>query len=798
MLLSTEPFVSDDDASYVLKVTGLTDLAGNPVKTGGTSFTIPSSGADTTVPIPLAPVASERVYAAQATLSWTEKLQAGAYTVEVAFDTDDNNDLADFAQRALPSSPWVVPEGTSSLTIDLPDAVSYVWRVRADTTTPGLYGVERFEAMNDKVHVYCPEGATCIDDPTRAGNKSRPFRHISTAIAFAQASGLGAVAVAARGGAAAYEDSIVVKSGVSLFGGYDPAFVTRESPTFVTSGSSAPGTIIARSVASTTVVDGFTLSANETCINLIGCSEALTVSHIEIPACQVPIRVSASNSAPGSGPLLSYVNAHQSGTAPFAALVVENAALTLDTSLIAVDIGPGSSRYDAITVSNGSLNGMALEVSIHTSVGGTDLYGIYATDSHLFFDGATIDVSHPDADEQYGISSYNSTVEIRNSTITVGTATGDNTMALHVNNGQGLTIVSSSLTAQAGHRAHAVEAAMGGNTVDISQSTFAATATPPYEAYAVYLASATGTVVDSSMSAGGGVTNTALYLGAGTYAVNHNILSATDGSNALFGVRIGEGSATLDGNRITTGTGGVFDNAGLRFEPYPCDTCAFIARNNVIVAGTSSGSDVFGLRLEIRNGEAVPAPIITNNTIAAGATVSPYRSIALAISGSANRPRIANNILYTTGGTYQVCLLEGPSANPRSLQNNLFFSCPTAFYVGGGTGGAACAFNATFRCYTMESDLDDEASTTGTGAGNLADGNRTVIDYDASGLDDTQHPTVDSPDVLTKQGLNASQPLCGSSGTESCGEVTKDAAKKDRDCPPPGTDCFSRGAYEYP
>jgi hypothetical protein len=73
---------------------------------------------------------------------------------------------------------------------------------------------------------------------------------------------------------------------------------------------------------------------------------------------------------------------------------------------------------------------------------------------------------------------------------------------------------------------------------------------------------------------------------------------------------------------------------------------------------------------------------IANNVLKAEATNHDF-AIGIFIGGAGGR--IANNIVFTTGGTSRYGMYEDGAGNdPITVQNNLVFNCPTAFYYNEG------------------------------------------------------------------------------------------------------------------
>jgi hypothetical protein len=145
----------------------------------------------------------------------------------------------------------------------------YYWRVRADTTTTGDYGEGTFHALEDDIiYVYCPADVEeCLDynkynDPDFVypiGHKSVPFRTIAGGITEAVRLGKREVRIAGRGSGTypAYFETIIIKDGVSLTGGYDPNFNDRDIGTYpVIIQADTSYVAYAGSVTRATIIDG--------------------------------------------------------------------------------------------------------------------------------------------------------------------------------------------------------------------------------------------------------------------------------------------------------------------------------------------------------------------------------------------------------------------------------------------------------------------------------------------------------------------------------------------------------------
>ena len=276
--------------NYTVTTSGISDSVGNAILPGSTAtfvgFGIP---ADTSAPTPVTPASGSRVFSAQATLTWTGRFGAANYQVELARD-------AGFTQP-VSGSPFAVAAPVTSLTVPLANAVTYYWRVHADTTTDVAYPVAFFDAMDDAVYVYCPSTAATCNDSGRVGNKSKPFQTLSHALSDAVGDGIALVRVATRnvlpGDDFAYKEIVTLISGVSITGGYASDFATAPDPvahkTTVSSGTSTY-TLVAVGLTAPVTVDGLHIvgasvgpdQGTTYGLYVASCAENLTVQHCTI------------------------------------------------------------------------------------------------------------------------------------------------------------------------------------------------------------------------------------------------------------------------------------------------------------------------------------------------------------------------------------------------------------------------------------------------------------------------------------------------------------------------------------
>lgn len=234
------------------------------------------SGINKSPPEPLYPIQGNTTTALKTEFAWSARAGFATYRVDIST-------ASDFSQP-ISGSPFIA-QG-ASLTVTLPDAVTYWWRV-STSLMQGQPIAATFEAIDDSLYVYCKESTTC-DDTNQVGNKVKPFQTLRTAISTAKPLGK-SVKVASRGSSAqAYAESITLADGVSMYGGYTPAFTEtlRNGATNVTAITSSAIPVIGTSIAKTTIFDGFKV------IGLLGYG-------IYLDACSANLTIRNSNIASG-------------------------------------------------------------------------------------------------------------------------------------------------------------------------------------------------------------------------------------------------------------------------------------------------------------------------------------------------------------------------------------------------------------------------------------------------------------------------------------------------------------------
>ncbi|MEZ0315144.1 MAG: hypothetical protein ACAI38_25515 [Myxococcota bacterium] len=202
------------DVVYTLTVTGFLASAGDPLEetARSQSFTSFLGLADRNPPAIIRPADGSRVRGGDVDFAWQAIGGATSYTLEV------------FRRgEAAPLALVEVPATTTTISIALPLEGTYDWRVRADTTTAGVYNNAAFDALVDAVYVSCSEP----ECPPRLGNGSRraPVQRINEGLVLARQLGIGSVRVAARADGGTYDEILVLAdTPVTIDGGFDAAF----------------------------------------------------------------------------------------------------------------------------------------------------------------------------------------------------------------------------------------------------------------------------------------------------------------------------------------------------------------------------------------------------------------------------------------------------------------------------------------------------------------------------------------------------------------------------------------------
>jgi hypothetical protein len=136
--------------------------------------------------------------------------------------------------------------------------------------------------------------------------------------------------------------------------------------------------------------------------------------------------------------------------------------------------------------------------------------------------------------------------------------------------------------------------------------------------------------------------------------------------------------------QINGGTGSAIDNQSAGSSAIYCNASSPIIKNNIIQGGDGDAyTNAFVDSAAIFSINSCSSVKIVNNVLMADAT---NHEIAICVFIGGTGGRIANNSVFTTGGTSRCGMYEDGSGNdPTIVRNNLVFSCPTALYYDEGT-----------------------------------------------------------------------------------------------------------------
>jgi hypothetical protein len=451
---------------------------------------------------------------------------------------------------------------------------------------------------------------------------------------------------------------IVLKQGVSLFGGYNTLFTARDfvlyetivNDTSVAAGAFAtPNRAVssAAGVTNITVVDGLTIngasgsSYNSGIFNAGG--GAPTISNCKIKG----------GGGGGGSSNSGIFNASSSPT-------ISNNTLNGGTG---TGTGNGYGIFNDTaanpTITNNSINGGV----------GNITQGIYNAASAPIINGNTIAAGNG-ASGSYGIATFGSTPTITNNTINGGTGTN----SYGVYNSGVATISNNNIGGGTGSTAYGIYCsgnfAQTINSNTISGSSSVATTT----SYGVY-SGCIGNLTNNTISGGSAVSN-AYGVYTQSYTGQTIANNTIDGGSAasIYGA-YDMLSSTIRNNTITAGTGGT-NSSGIVL---PSGSNSIVT-NNVVHGGFGSSSS-YGIAIQWPSSSGMSSPTIRNNTINGGGGTW---SISILVYTSA--PLISNNILFTSGGTNRICYDEAIGGGyPTAFTNNLLFNCPTALYFDNNT-----------------------------------------------------------------------------------------------------------------
>lgn len=400
---------------------------------------------DTNPPELIAPLDEIKVTHLTANLSWSAKIEASYYTVEIARDPD-------FSQ-AMAGSPFTTEATNLSVTFE--DAYTYFWRVRANTTEEGKYSqVWRIHVLDDALWVYCPAEETDCSNEDKIGNKSFPYQVISKSIVEAKAKNL-ELRVVSRGNSVAYNETIELTSGVVLKGGYQKDW-SREidnHDTIIENSQSIVVKAFDIYGSGETLFEGFTVQSNcnsENCyaLQIEYTDESLTVSNNIIRAGagsdSYGVELKYSNATildndihGGTGSTYSY-GISSSYSSPFIIANVIDGGISTNTNgikntyshplIYANQIKGGDSTSISRGIFNGTLSSpIVIQNIVDGGSAGSGTNRSYGIDLSYTYIGSTIfsnQIFGGSAQTTYGINgSSDKTSFISNNSINGGTAT---------------------------------------------------------------------------------------------------------------------------------------------------------------------------------------------------------------------------------------------------------------------------------------------------------------------------------------------------------------------------------------
>ncbi len=385
--LTVDP--QSDGLIYTVTVGAIVDILGLSVAAGSQkNFTGFGPVGDQSPPIILSPLPNA-VQIGPVTLAWSHRDLAHQYVVDVASDSAFTQPIA--------NSPFVANDPETTVSVTLLEPITYYWRVRADTTTPGLFSVSTVQMLQDTLYVFCPSTLVSCADDNAIGNQTAPFQTVGGALQLATAIGISQIEVAARGNGAAYLEHLVMGSGISLLGGYAPDFASRDATANVTVIDEAtPPTLTIVGVTAPTTFDGFTIRGEtDTAIAVSGgTGSVLTLSNNIIVAKLQAIVVSNGASDPGS--MVITLN-HMSGIDPgdlAKAVSISDAGATLTENTIVS--GDNTQLPPSYALSLDQSSAVIANNTIATSAtGAPQIFGVQSISSNVTINANVITVSAP-------------------------------------------------------------------------------------------------------------------------------------------------------------------------------------------------------------------------------------------------------------------------------------------------------------------------------------------------------------------------------------------------------------------
>lgn len=668
--LSTGP--QRGGTTYEVTATGIRDLAGNAGAPSTVSFTGVGVVPDPRPPLLLSPASGERAFDLTAVLAWSGRTGVSRYFIEVAEDMPGLADDEVFA-APVPESPFAVDAPQTALAITLPAPLTYRWRVRSDLMPEDEHGETRaLEAMDSVIHVFCPASEASCTDTGRAGNRSKPYGSIMTALAdAARHDSITAVRVAARGGEAAYEEAVRLVPGVDLLGGYTQSFseAERDPAAHATViASSAPTTVSALDIHVPTLLEGFmvrsraALDADAYGLFVRGSDASLQVKRctVEGPAARAhgsfAAYVTEGGQTAEDGPRFDACTLQGGPTtevnAPSLGLYVARGGVTVVSSTVA----PGAASWMyGLHAESASVRVEDSDILVAAAAPDTTaLAALRVDDSEVMVIGGRIDASGATGGGLVGrqaVWCYGSQLVMDEVLVASPDRGKGPTYGVHAQGGCGLQL----------NRVVVTSGALGppGNTTALMTA-------------ALRLDGAGDVLVEDSQLDGGAVTagratTAGIWLGsAGMVQLLGNVIrgddaSSADGKTFSYGVYVNvAGQLLMSENVIASGR--VEGLAGSDSAGVKCmDTPLLRMHNNVVRAGAALSGASSGVFVSDD-----PASLVNNTIIATGESTT---ATALALFDATSV--VVNNLVLTTAGPAQRYGLAGKA---HVLRNNLVFN----------------------------------------------------------------------------------------------------------------------------
>lgn len=196
----------------------------------------------------------------QPAFAWGDKTGIAKYVVEVS----TTNDFASLVLAKEVSGGSYTLANSDLKGISQLDPLQYYWRVKAAKLQNNLLSkVQSFQVL--ETNTYYVNGSSTVT--TQVGNKSAPFRTIQDAMSAANVSrsANSSSFVSIRVAAGTYTESVILKPGISLYGGYNASDWSRNTSTNTTTIQAAlsagvfASSDVSATFTATTIVDGFTI-----------------------------------------------------------------------------------------------------------------------------------------------------------------------------------------------------------------------------------------------------------------------------------------------------------------------------------------------------------------------------------------------------------------------------------------------------------------------------------------------------------------------------------------------------------